>query len=57
MIKKIQYLIFLLVISVMRIVFAGDDVITVDLHIQDHRFTPDIIELPANKKISIIVFA
>ena len=55
MIKKNQYLIFLLVISIMQSVLASDDIITVDLHIKDHKFIPDLIELPANKKISIIV--
>ena len=55
MIKKNGHLIFLLIISFMHIVLASDDVIAVDLHIKDHKFIPDLIELPSNKKISITV--
>lgn len=57
MIKKSQYLIFLLFIFVMQTAIATDnDIVTVDLHIKDHQFVPDIIELPTNKKICIIVY-
>ena len=38
----------------MRVAVA-DDVMTVDLHIKDHKFVPDVVELPPNKKICIIV--
>ncbi len=55
MIKKIQYLFFLLVALTPQIIIAADDVIPVDLRIKDHKFIPDIINLPADKKIYITV--
>lgn len=57
MVKKIQLLIFLLIIFLTRICIALDnDVVKVDLHIKDHKFIPYIVELPANKKINITVY-
>ena len=55
MMKKNRYLIFFAVIFFLQIIAVADDVITVDLHIKDHKFIPDILELPAGKKICIIV--
>ena len=53
---KSRYLIFLVIfaISIIKIAVA-DDVIKVDLYIKDHKFVPDIVELPTDKKICLIV--
>ncbi len=56
MIKKVKYLICFLVVSLWYIAFASDDTVIVELRIKDHKFIPDTIELPANKKISIVVY-
>lgn len=57
MIKKRLFLIFLLTIFFTNISIASeDDVVKVDLRIKDHKFTPDVIEIPADKKINITVY-
>jgi hypothetical protein len=38
------------------VAIADDDVVMVDLHIKDHKFVPDIVELPTNKKIYITIY-
>jgi len=57
MVKKSQSLIFLLIIFLTQISIASDDdVVKVDLHIKDHKFMPDIVELPTDKKVNITVY-
>ena len=57
MVKKRHSLIFLLVIFFTQISIASDDdVVKIDLHIKDHKFTPEIVELPADKKVNITVY-
>ena len=57
MVKKTLFLIFLLTIFFTHISIASDDdVVKVDLRIKDHKFTPDVIEIPADKKINITVY-
>lgn len=57
MVKKAQSLIFLLIIFFAQISIASDDdIIKVDLHIKDHKFMPDIVELPADKKVNITIY-
>ena len=58
MVKKGQSLIFLLIIFFAQISIASDDdIIKVDLHIKDHKFMPDVVELPADKKVNITVYS
>lgn len=57
MVKKAQSLIFLLIIFFAQISIASDDdIIKVDLHIKDHKFMPDVVELPADKKVNITIY-
>jgi len=57
MVKKTLFLIFLLTIFFTHISIASeDDAIKVDLRIKDHKFMPDVIEIPADKKIDITVY-
>lgn len=57
MFKKRLFLIFLLTIFFTHISIASeDDAIKVDLRIKDHKFMPDVIEIPADKKIDITVY-
>ena len=57
MVKKRHSLIFLLVIFFTQISIASDDdVVKIDLHIKDHKFTPEVVELPADKKVNITVY-
>ena len=46
-------ILFLLVQTPVKIVFAG--FVEVDLIIKDHKFEPEILELPASEKIRITV--
>jgi hypothetical protein len=57
MVKKRLFLIFLLTIFFTHIsIDSEDDAIKVDLRIKDHKFMPDVIEIPADKKIDITVY-
>lgn len=57
MVKKRLFLIFLLTIVFTHISIASeDDAIKVDLRIKDHKFMPDVIEIPADKKVDITVY-
>lgn len=57
MIGKTGYLLAcFLVIFIMNLAQADDEVLTAELHIKDHRFVPDIIELPAGKKIRLVIY-
>lgn len=55
MIKKFIYTFFLLYIFIFQILssLAVADPLEIDLYIQDHKFNPDVLEVPAGKKIVI----
>lgn len=57
MIKKNIYLSFLLYIFIfqLNIAKASVDFLEVDLYIKDHKFYPEVLELPAGRKIVLIV--
>lgn len=47
--------IFLLIISLCNLSFAGSEVVEANLIIKDHKFIPEVLALPAGKKIVLIV--
>ncbi len=50
------YIFFLIVFFTFTSCGEGDkNTISADLYIKDHKFTPEVLELPAGKKIKIIV--
>ncbi len=53
--KKIACYILFAVFSFANITSAFAEVFEVDLFIKDHKFNPEILELPAGKKIRITV--
>lgn len=53
--KLILSQIFLLMIVIGNITYADDKKIEVDLFIKEHKFSPDILKLPAGKKIIITI--
>lgn len=55
MLKKIKYWLFLLYIFTIQVSIASTDILEVDLYIKDHKFTPNVLELPADRKIRITV--
>lgn len=55
MIKKVKYCLFLFCIFTIQIAIADTDFLDVDLYIKDHKFTPDVLELPPSRKIRITI--
>jgi len=53
--KKISCYILFIIVSFANIASAVADVYEVDLFIKDHKFNPEILELPAGQKIRITV--
>ena len=53
--KLINFQLFLLMFCIGNITYAKTDVINVDLIIKNHKFEPEILELPAGEKIRITV--
>lgn len=49
----LQFCLFVLCIG--NVAYAAYEIIEVDLFIKDHKFDPEILELPAGKKIRITV--
>ena len=56
MIKKIKFCFFLLYIFSISSAIASSDALEVDLYIKDHKFIPDVLELPAGRKIRITIY-
>jgi len=53
--KFITSQLFLLIFCIGNIAYASNDMVEIDLFIKDHKFEPEILELPAGKKIRITV--
>jgi plastocyanin len=54
--KFITAQLFLFVICIAHITYANSDIVEVDLIIKNHKFEPEILTLPAGKKIRITVY-
>ena len=59
MVKKSQSLLFFFLMMVLQLTACAEDdpsTVKIDLHIKDHKFVPQVIELPANKRILITLY-
>ncbi len=54
--KNISFRLLIFILYLGNIAYAFSEIIEVNLYIKDHKFIPEILELPTGKKIRITVY-